>query len=98
MEDVTIHHDKMYKELPEWIANRGIEQLISLISVEDVQKIKDEYHKDPDTWWAAYHHGWGTNIRNFLRDKVCLDDRLPSGNWDDYYIPLVEIAVGVRTP
>jgi hypothetical protein len=32
-------------------------------------------------------------IRNLLRKNVCLDDDLPSGNWDDYYIRLIEKAV-----
>jgi hypothetical protein len=98
MKDITIHHDKMYKEIPEWIANRGIEYLISFLNQDDVQRIKQEFNKDSDTWWASHHHGWGTGIRNLLRDNVCSDDRLPSKNWDDYYIRLVEIAVGVREP
>jgi hypothetical protein len=59
---------------------------------------------DTSQWWAGYHHGWGTAIRNLLREEGITDDKLPffkygypseeqpSGNWDDYYIAIVEVA------
>lgn len=51
------------------------------------------------------HHGWGTAIRNVLRDAGIGDNQLPAApyengqthqNWDDYYIAAVEAAVGLR--
>lgn len=55
------------------------------------------------------HHGWGTAIRNLLRDPEygagILDDDLPFApyeggqsyqNWDDFYTQAVEAAVGLR--
>lgn len=47
-------------------------------------------------WIGNNHHGWGTGIRNALRDAGFLDDQLPNENWDDYYIQVVELAVGIR--
>jgi hypothetical protein len=35
-------------------------------------------------------------VRNALRKYGLKDDLLPEGNWDDYYVPVVEVAVGVR--
>ena len=35
-------------------------------------------------------------IRNELREAGFKDERLPDGNWDDYYASVVEIAVGKR--
>lgn len=94
--NIQEHHEHKLKELPEWIRDKGVEYLKGLIPDDDKIQIKMEYEKDNKTWWAMYHHGWGTAIRNSLRDNVCLDDELPSGNWDDYYVPLVEIACGLR--
>lgn len=90
------YHDIKLNELSEEIVSKSVESLSTYILPEDKLKIVEEYTKDQETWWALYHHGWGTAIRNHLRDTVCLDDRLPDKNWDDYYIPLVEIVCGIR--
>ena len=50
--------------------------------------------QESDMWYVSHHFYWGMAIRNLLRDKVCLDDKLPTRNWDDYYIECVEAAVG----
>ena len=42
------------------------------------------------------HFGWGMAVRNLLRDKGFLDNMTKTGNLDDYYVQLVEAAVGVR--
>ena len=42
------------------------------------------------------HHGWGTMVRNLLRDNGLTDDRFPTGNLDDYYSQLIEFWVGAR--
>jgi hypothetical protein len=55
------------------------------------------------------HHGWGTAIRNVLRDEELgagiRDEDLPDApyasglthrNWDDYYVQAVEAALGLR--
>ena len=39
------------------------------------------------------HHGWGTWVRNCIRQAGFLDDLTPDGNWDDYYVGLVQLAV-----
>ena len=95
MTDISKHHDYELSRLDIDTVEKSIHELRELITIADATKIREEYKKDPNTWWAAYHHGWGTAIRNHLRDKVCLDDQLPSGNWDDYYIRLVEKACGI---
>jgi len=95
MKDISKHHDQELSRLSLEIINVSVDKLRELITIKDASKIREEHKKDPDTWWAAYHHGWGTAIRNYLRDKICLDDQLPSGNWDDYYIRLVEKACGI---
>lgn len=96
-DDIIETLDDFLKDCPLWIINKSVEELKKELPLDVVQEIKNAYKKDPETWWAFYHHGWGTSIRNFLRDKVCKDDELPSGNFDDYYIQLVELACELRT-
>ena len=43
------------------------------------------------------HHGWGTGIRNLLRQNGFSEKHLGVSNLDDYYVGLVEAAVG-RSP
>lgn len=88
--------DEYISECPKEIVEKSLLALKNNLDNVIVQQIRDEYKKDPETWWAMYHHGWGTSIRNGLRTEVCLDDKLPSGNWDDYYIQVVEIFCGLR--
>lgn len=96
MKNITKHHDEMIEGLSPEIKEKAIKHLKKIITLETAEQIKDDYLKDSDTWWAKEHFGWGMRIRNFLRDNVCLDIVLPSQNWDDYYIPLIEIACGLR--
>lgn len=96
MKDIVRHHLKCFEELPEDIREKGITFLSSLLSDEDKKYIREDFEKDSDTWWAISHFNWGMRIRNRLRDNVCLDNKLPSGNWDDYYVILVEKACGLR--
>lgn len=95
-DDIAEKLDAFLQELPQEIVERGVAHIKSKLNPEIVRDITSAWKADPKTWWAAWHHGWGTGVRNDLRDNVCRDDELPSGNWDDYYVQLVEIAVGVR--
>lgn len=84
-------------ECPLWIIEKSVSYLKSVFTeslIEDIVR----YHKtNPDIWWAKYHFDWGMRIRNLLRDNVCLDNILPSGNWDDYYVQMIELACDVRS-
>lgn len=89
-------HQENFDRLPNDIAWKAIIFLQSFLSEEDVIAIREDYQKDPSTWWASRHFSWGMMIRNKLRDNVCLDEKLPTLNWDDYYIILVEKACGLK--
>ncbi len=92
----TDWHQENFEKLPKEIADKSIQFLKSFLSDDDVVAIKQEFEKDPNTWWAAAHFSWGMGIRNQLRNNVCLDKDLPTYNWDDYYVILVEKACGLR--
>jgi hypothetical protein len=40
-----------------------------------------------------FHHGWGTGIRNLLRQNGFAETEMGIDNWDDYYAVVVEKAV-----
>lgn len=43
------------------------------------------------------HFGFGMAVRNALRVNVCPDKDIPLGDgWEELYVPVVEIAVGIR--
>ena len=73
-----------------------VEFLKKEISDKDQEYIANEYKEKGSSWIGEGHFGWGMHIRNQLRSAGFTDDKLPEQNWDDYYIPVVEIAVGVR--
>ena len=62
-------------------------------TIASLHHIHYEMEINPGLWWAGSHFFWGMRVRNMFRDLVCLDDKLPSGNWDDYYIQVVEECV-----
>ena len=95
-DDILKHHDKCLSQLSPLLVDKAVKHLRSVITLEDAIQIRNDWIKDPKTWWAIAHHWWGMGIRNSLRDSVCSDSELPSGNWDDYYVPLVEMACGLR--
>lgn len=93
------YYDLRLAELPEDIVERSVEVLRSNLSEEMKLHVFNLHRISPLHWVSEFfmHHGWGTAIRNLLRDEVCLDKDLPSEwGWDDYYTQLVEIAVGAR--
>jgi hypothetical protein len=63
------------------------------IPPEDKELIRAAIAKDPYTWWSLYHHGWGTAIRNLLRNHGFGEKETGIENLDDVYIQLVELAV-----
>lgn len=91
---MTFHKDRL-AELPAGVLDTVVAAFQNHHNEKTLQEIRDRWESDPETWWALYHFGWGMSVRNFFRSYV-VDQELPSGNWDDYYIPVIEVAVGVR--
>ena len=83
------------QELPEEIRSQALCFLGKFVTTEQKKFFREKIAENPETWWVGggWHFGGGMFIRNKLRDEVCLDDQLPSRNWDDYYIPLLEEAI-----
>ncbi len=69
------------------------------LSLEIAEEMREIHASDGPHWihnQTLGHHWFGMQFRNVLRDGDLLDGVLPSGNWDDYYVQVLEIAIGVR--
>ena len=90
--------DDVINSLPEDIVDLAIYHLRRNILTETQLEIDNLFKEHGVVWWTKpeIHNGFGLRVRNMLRDLVCLDDDLPTGNWDDYYSQLVEASIGLR--
>lgn len=59
----------------------------------DQEAIADTIQREGPTWYAGYHFGWGSKVRNLLRDNGFGEKELGVENLDDVYVKLVEEAV-----
>jgi hypothetical protein len=82
------------QELPPDIRKKSIRFLSEFLTPEQKRYFQEKMEENPHEWWAqqGWHFRGGMYIRNKLRE-VALDDALPSGNWDDYYIAVMEEAI-----
>ena len=61
------------------------------------RELVELYEENRTGWYIPFHFSWGVSVRNWLRESIS-DDMLPTGNWDDYYVEVIECAIGVRKP
>jgi hypothetical protein len=92
------YYDKKFAEIPQEVLDKALTIINSELDDQTKQWAKDLFIlKGPIEWAISLHHGWGTAIRNMLRTTGGLSDNLlPDKNWDDYYIQVIEAAIGVR--
>lgn len=95
--DNDYYEQKLY-EIPPDVLEGSVEALKKHIPENLKKSLVESYKKcKPGEWWfAEYHFGLGMSIRNALRQLGFSDRRLPDKNWDDYYVKVVEIAIGLR--
>jgi hypothetical protein len=97
-------NDAQWERLDPAFRERAVDVLREQFSDRDIEGLKKMYEEDPAEWWAQgeWHTYGGSDVRNVLREAGLLDTELPpdpesaAGNWDSFYIPIVEAAIGVR--
>jgi hypothetical protein len=99
-EEFATYHEKCFKELPKKILLKAVEVLKNDFSEEDKKFLINLYNNTPASrkalWFIDHHFYDGMDIRNLLRKNRLFDKKLPSKNWDDYYVLCMECAIGVR--
>ena len=90
------YFEQKFNEIPKEVLVKSVSHLKSIFSDDDKEYIREQIdthglhewiHKIQDGFG---HMGWGMAIRNELRSIGLTDDMLPDGNWDDYYVSVVE--------
>ena len=87
-------HQKTFKGLDAELRNGMVECIRQAMPTDMIERDKwrDVIKSDPLKWWAIYHHGVGTVVRNRLR-KNGFDDARVGMNLDDVWVPVFEAAV-----
>lgn len=106
----TIDNDALLRELAPDLLERVI-QFLRLELTEDERAAIRRLHAEHKSEWVYHmtdlklpsgariprgHFGWGMALRNGLRAAGFDDTDLPRKNWDEYYVPVVEVAIGLR--
>lgn len=88
--------DAEIEKLDRQIAETAVFYIKKNLLSETECQIQEEFERHGVVWFTRHHYGFGMKVRNMLRDLVCDDEDLPTGNWEDYYSALVEVAIGLR--
>jgi len=88
---------KKFEEIPNDLLFEAVEYLKMELTNEEKEEIEEAFKESGAIEWAILHHStWGRDIRNSLRTFGLTDEKLPDGNWDDYYIQVIEFTLGLR--
>jgi len=82
--------------LPAAIKARGAVFLRAKLEPQTIAMIRAARAEHGDDWIhkaapGGLHLTWGMAVRNILRE-IYEDSSVPTGNWDDYYIEVIELA------
>ncbi|MBZ4649269.1 hypothetical protein [Thermosipho sp. (in: thermotogales)] len=93
------YFEKKLKEIPKNVLEKAVKFLKDNIPNDAKEYYIEMYNKNKHLidWFLLEHFRSGMTIRNMLRKDANLSDYLlPDKNWDDYYIQVLEIALGIR--
>lgn len=83
-----------FRELHQKYGNH--EWFFHVYDKENEKIIQERKPGMPPPYLMHPHSTFGMGLRNALRDTPIVELELPSQNWDDYYIEVLEIALGFR--
>lgn len=92
------YFNKKYDELDPSVKSKGKEIANRVIDEVSKGHIELQFKKHGRHMWIHenfMHFGWGMWFRNQLRNNGLNDSLTPDGNWDDYYVSLIEDALGL---
>lgn len=99
-EEFNQQHERYFKEIPKDILHKAVEVFQNDLKEGEKKFLVNLYNSTEShrkaLWFVDYHFYEGMGIRNLFRENGLLDDMLPSGNWDDYYVQVMECSIGVR--
>jgi hypothetical protein len=93
------YFDNKYLEIPEDIKIKANNATLLIIDEVTRGLIELKYKKFGKHKWIFdnySHFSWGMWFRNQLRHYGIKDDLFPDGNLDDYYVSIIEQALGLE--
>lgn len=72
---------------------RAVEFLRNDLPADEKATIRRLINKDPATWWAPYYHGWGTAVRNRLREAGFGEREFRITSLESVFMELIKEAV-----
>jgi hypothetical protein len=58
----------MQYSVPSSEKTKAVKYLIDHIPDETLRDVKNAMDQNPKEWWIGHHHGFGTGVRNLLRE------------------------------
>lgn len=84
-----------WRRLPRALQERAVWYLREWMPPDMLETIRTLANATPQ-WFVDYHFGMGMAVRNTLREVIPDLDLPPNErgetNWDDYYVPCLEMA------
>lgn len=100
MSTEIISYDKYFNdklaEVPDEVIDAVIEFLEEELPRQSRWDLCAQWNKDKHKFGEVGHQTWGKIILRRMRDEGLTDDLVPDANWDDYYLQIIEIFIGVR--
>ena len=90
------YFDQKLREIPPDVLEKAI-AIFQTLPDEFKTECRVRHAIEPDSWMASWHLSVGMRLRNILRERGLADDLLPDKNWDDYYIQVLELSLGLRS-
>ncbi|MDX2215509.1 MAG: hypothetical protein SFY66_19755 [Oculatellaceae cyanobacterium bins.114] len=90
------YFEDKFREIPPQVLEQAIAVFESL-PAEFKTECRVRHAIEPDNWISCWHLSVGMQLRNLLRQKGLTDDLLPDKNWDDYYVQVLEVSLGLRS-
>lgn len=106
LDDLEARHWLWWDELDPDLRDLAVAHLRANLPRPLIDEVRAKYIRYGDEWmehmfedqWEddlipyTFHHAEGMGVRNLLRG-IILDEELPSGNWDDFYVAALLSAV-----
>ena len=96
IKDFKKFNDEKLAEIPLNVLDKAVNHFKQILSQGEKDEMLEDYQEAGVEWFTPNHFGYGMYLRNELRKIGLTDDLLPDQNWDDYYIPVLEVALGIR--
>jgi hypothetical protein len=96
------YFDSKYRELPVEVISKAVSTFKKVLEKEPEleKRMREVIQRRGSIFWIdefpMFHFGVGMFLRNKLRENGLTDEVLPDKNWDDYYIQVLEAALGFR--